>query len=834
MDNGESLSYEYASVYLLDNPYCIDATYDYYIPLPMRAEVHAGVFVTVPFGRGNRKQMAIVRSLSHCPDYKDIKSIAEICADRGELSEEMLSLCDYMKEQYLCTYGEAVRCVLPASALGKMIEYYRPTESGGPDASSGFSPADLFVYDYVRSGGGRSLEMIKAKFGAAVAEPALKKLSSKGYVAKDMVAAKKVNDAFSDHYSLAVSQDECLSILSGGGKIKLRSEKHKAILRFLMESEGDVPADKLCAECAVASTQLKALLDKGLVSVEKKRVWREAFDANEAVADEIILNDEQTAAYNTVKERIESGEASAVLLHGVTGSGKTSVIIRAIDTALDNGRGVIMLLPEIALTPQTLKIFSSRYGKRIALVHSGLSAGERYDSYMKIRSGEADLVVGTRSAIFSPVKNLGLVVIDEEHETTYKSETDPKYHARDIARWRCAKSQALLLLASATPSVESYTKAVDGKYTLVKLRERYGGAELREVVIYDMRNEPRLGNVSPVGDGLKRQLISVTEKGEQAILFLNRRGYNTSVGCKSCGENITCPRCSISMNYHTKKGDYENGFLFCHWCGYKARMPRVCPTCSSEHLVKIGYGTQRIEQEIGELLPDKKIIRMDADSTAAKNSLDALLSEFKDGGADVLLGTQMVTKGHDFPNVTLVGVLLADMSLYMDDYHANERTFSMLTQVIGRAGRSKKKGVAIIQTNNPDNDTIRLACKQDYEAFYASEIRLRKLLVFPPYCDIALMTLTCSDEKQVIIGAKRLREEIDRLSRGEFSDVEMMVFGPFESPVYKVEEKYRMRMVIKCRLNKRSRALFSTLLTDFGNNSRGKAALSIDFNPTGL
>jgi primosomal protein N' (replication factor Y) len=278
------------------------------------------------------------------------------------------------------------------------------------------------------------------------------------------------------------------------------------------------------------------------------------------------------------------------------------------------------------------------------------------------------------------------------------------------------------------------------------------------------------------------------------------------------------------MNYHTRRG-YEDGFLFCHWCGHKKIMPKACPSCSSEHLVKIGYGTQRIEEQISALLPDKKIIRMDADSTAAKNSHDAMLSDFKDGKADILLGTQMVTKGHDFPKVTLVGVLQADTSLYMDDYHASERTFSMLTQVIGRAGRSKKKGVAIIQTTNPDNDTIRLACKQDYEAFYASEIRLRKLLVFPPYCDIALLTLTCSDEKQVIIGAKRLREEIDRLSRGEFSDVEMMVFGPFESPVYKVEEKYRMRVVIKCRLNKRSRALFSTLLTDFGNNSRGKSAL---------
>jgi primosomal protein N' (replication factor Y) len=375
---------------------------------------------------------------------------------------------------------------------------------------------------------------------------------------------------------------------------------------------------------------------------------------------------------------------------------------------------------------------------------------------------------------------------------------------------------------------------MEGKYTLVKLRNRFGGALLPDVKVYDMRNELRLGNQSPIGFLLKEELKSVTERGEQAILFLNRRGYNTSVSCKTCGEMIKCPHCSISLNYHTKKGSYDKGFLFCHWCGYKTAMPEKCPSCSSEHLARIGFGTQKIEQEIGSLLPDKKVLRMDADSTSAKNSMDSLLSEFKEGKADVLLGTQMVTKGHDFPNVTLVGVLLADMSLYMDDYHANERTFSMLTQVIGRAGRSQKKGMAIIQTNNPDNDTIRLACRQDYEAFYASEIRLRKLLTFPPYCDIALLTITSADEKQAVVGAMVLRQDIEVLLGSEYRDVQMIIYGPFESPVYKVEEKYRMRLVIKCRLNRQSRELFSKLLVSFGRNSKGKTALSIDFNPTGL
>ena len=832
MSDKEIKSFEYAAVSLLDNPYCIDHVYDYFIPLEMRGDVCVGRFVTVPFGRGNRKQMAIVRSLSHCPSYNDVKPIDTVCHDRPEISEEMLSLCEYMKEQWLCTFGEAVRCVVPPSALGKMSEFYYPVASTGPNAAAGFTSADLFVFDYICATGGKTIDALKVRFGAAAAEASIEKLLAKGYIRKELSVGRTVSDAFETVCSLT-DADECRAMLDGVGKIKLRSEKHKEIIRLLLD-RGELTSKEICEATCANTTQIKVLAEKGLIILEKKRVFRGEIESKNGEKTEFKLNDEQSEAFETIKEKLDSGRPEAVLLHGVTGSGKTGVIIRAIDEALERGRGVIMLLPEIALTPQTLKIFASRYGERIALIHSGLSAGERYDAYSRIKDGKADLVLGTRSAIFAPVKNLGLIVIDEEHETTYKSDSSPKYHARDIARWRCAKGSAVMLLSSATPSIESYTKAQEGKYTLVKLRERFGGAELPEVKIYDMRNEVRSGNQSPIGCLLKEELKRVTDDGDQAILFLNRRGYNTSVSCKSCGEYISCPRCSISMNYHTKKRDYDDGFLFCHWCGYKMPLPEKCPSCSSEHLVKIGFGTQRIEREISELLPDKKVLRMDADSTSAKNSLDSLLTEFKERRADVLLGTQMVTKGHDFPDVTLVGVLLADMSLYMDDYHANERTFSMLTQVVGRAGRSKKKGMAIIQTNNPDNDTIRLACRQDYEAFYASEIRLRKLLTFPPYCDIALLTLSGGDEKQVLIGAKRLREEIDVSLGSEYSDQPMMVFGPFESPVYKVEEKYRMRVVIKCRLNKKSREMFSKLLVKFGNHAKDRCSLSIDLNPTGL
>ncbi len=832
----ENRDFEYAAVYLLDNPYSIDTQYDYFIPCDMRGEISRGSFVTVPFGRSNRRQMALVIDLVHMPSYKDSKPIESICSDRAVLSEEMIRLCEFIKDQTLCTMGEAVRCVLPASAIGKMNEYYYPLHKEPPDTLSGFTPSELFVYEYILNSGGKSLDALKTRFGASAAREACAKLLSKGYIGKEMQASRTSGEQFENYYGLAIEEIDAKEILDGRAKPKLRSGIQKAIIGALLSSGKPLSSEELMRNCSAGKTQLKALIDKGILRVEMRRVDGPSaiMRAASEKSSEIMLNSEQTRAYNELKDLIDADKPSAALLFGVTGSGKTSVIVSAIDRTLERGKGVIMLLPEIALTPQTLKIFGMRYGDRVALIHSGLSSGERYNNYMKINSGECDLVVGTRSAVFAPVHDLGLIVIDEEHESTYKSDTSPKYHARDIARFRCAYNNAVMLLSSATPSLESFSKARDGKYRLLRLKERYGGALLPDVRIYDMRNEPKRGNTSPIGRLLKEELRETMDRGEQAVLFLNRRGYNTSVNCRTCGETLICPNCSISLNYHTKKGSYDDGFLFCHFCGYKIKLPDKCPSCGGEHLQKIGFGTQRIEREISELLPDKRVLRMDADSTSAKHSMPELLTKFKNREADILLGTQMVTKGHDFPDVTLVGVLLADMSIYMDDYHANERTFSMLTQVIGRAGRSEKKGVAVIQTNNPDNDTIKLACAQDYEAFYESEIRLRKLLVFPPYCDIALINIVCADEKQAVIGAARLREEIDRYSAGEFEDVKLMVFGPFESPVYKADGKYRMRIVIKCKLNKRCREFMSRLMADFGKNNKSRAVMSVNFNPTTL
>jgi primosomal protein N' (replication factor Y) len=391
-----------------------------------------------------------------------------------------------------------------------------------------------------------------------------------------------------------------------------------------------------------------------------------------------------------------------------------------------------------------------------------------------------------------------------------------------------------MLLASATPSFESYKKAMDGKYTLVELKNRYGEATLPDTEIVDMREEIQFGNTSPLGSRLCSSLVKTKQENNQSILFINRRGYNNFISCRNCGEAIKCPECSVSMTYHTNAGSYDDGYLACHWCGKRLPVPKTCPSCGGEHLAKMGYGTQRVEQELGMLMPDARVLRMDTDTTTAKSSYDTLLGKFRRHEADVLLGTQMVTKGHDFPDVTLVGVLLADSSLYLDDYRAAERTFAMLTQVIGRAGRSKKKGTALIQTNNPDNECIRLACAQDYKAFYESEIKIRKLLVFPPFCDIALLTLTSHDEKELLKASTLLAEKISEYMKGEYSDLPLVVYGPFEAPVYKVEGKYRMRMVIKCRINKRSREMFSDVLKYFSGSGARGLSLSVDINPTNL
>lgn len=642
--------------------------------------------------------------------------------------------------------------------------------------------------------------------------------------------SEKPNIKYNKTCVLKIDGESAERLLSSSGRAGIRSLGQRAALEYLIKVKS-ADYELVREQKGVSAANVSALMEKGIIDIVSSETVRNPYSqyAKEQDKSDILLTRVQSAAYEAIEGLYLENEPKAALLYGVTGSGKTKVIMKAIDRTVADKKSVIMMVPEISLTPQTVAIFCKRYGDKVAVIHSSLSAGERLDAWRRIRRGEIDLVIGTRSAVFAPLSNLGMIVIDEEHEHTYKSESDPKYHARDVAAYRCGKNNALMLLASATPSVESFYKADCGKYTLVPMRERYGGVKLPDAVIVDMREEIRLGNTSPLSDRLLTALKATGERGEQAILFLNRRGYNSQISCKNCGDVITCPRCSVSLTYHTGGG---GGRLLCHLCGYTEPTPRRCPSCESENISFLGYGTQKVEGDLGEYLPEMKVMRMDADTTSGKLLYDRMLEDFRSQKADVLLGTQMVAKGHDFPKVTLVGVVLADTSLYVSDFRASERTFSLLTQVIGRAGRAKDGGVAVIQTYSPKNEIIKLACEQNYDKFYEGEIAIRRELSYPPFCDMVSLTVTSESESELFRASKALSDSIIKKINEEYSGLPFTVFGPFEAQVYKVNEKYRMKMVVKCRLTAKTRGLFRSLLSEFALDR--KATLAVDLNPLGI
>ncbi len=827
----------YAGVCLLDNPYHIDGIYDYEIPVDLWEEVTVGRFVTVPFGIRNQLRIGLVSEIRDTSAYKMTKFIKSLCPENIALDEEMQGLCAFLKSKTLCSTGDAVRTMVPAAAISRLCELYDLTETQIANPSDELKRAsDLFVYTYLSEHGETPRKTLREGYGPQV-ESSLRRLLAEGWIRRRVILREAKEGKTRRMWSLAVSESAAAQLADGMecNEIRLSSEGHRRILSVLLQVAAPMSSAELAAEANASPAQLKALESKGLIMCQEEQVSRNPYTDTPFVGQTPLeLNADQTAALSELVALTKTGEPRAALLHGVTGSGKTRVMTALIDELLADGRGVILLLPEIALTPQSVSIFCARYGSRVAVIHSALSTGERYDAYCRIRRGEADVVIGTRSAVFAPVNHLGAIIIDEEQEHTYKSDQNPKYHAKDIARYRCKHHHALMLLASATPSLESYKRAEEGAYSLIRLPNRCGGASLPTVIPVDMRQELQAGNRSELSRRLVEELKVTLDRGEQAILFLNRRGYHRAISCRSCGEPLSCPRCSVAMTYHTRRGDAQ-GELVCHWCGERRPLPRVCPSCQSEHLAHMGYGTQRAEEELSRLFPSARVLRMDADTTVSKTAYEQMLGAFRRHEADILLGTQMVTKGHDFPHVTLVGVLLADASLYLDDYRAAERTFSMLTQVIGRAGRGELSGRAVIQTSNPDHEIITLACRQDYPTFYAREIRLRRLLCFPPSCDIALLTVSSVLESEALIAAKKLTSELNELREGEVGQkVDMIVFGPFEAPVYRVDNRYRLRMVIKCRQTKETMSLFHALLCRFNTNCGRRVHLSIDFNPSNL
>ena len=815
-----------ARVYLLDAPYHIDKLYDYYVPDELRGMLKPGGFVAVPFGGGNRKQLAFVSELSDASDYTALKPIIAPVCGSIVLDNEMIGLCMYMKEHFLCTVGDAIKAILPSASLTKIKESYTVTEKGRA-ALDALPPASSALVRYIMARGRLNEETAIKEFGQS-ASVQLMRLTNEGCLLRQAEFSDSkgvvVETVFLSEKYADMEVDKLCSLVRGS--------KQKEALAALAIT-GSCTINELNDQYGISKSIIKPLIEKELVYTVTHDVFRDPYRSKKLPDDKIFtLSESQREAKEKIIALCDSGEPKAALLYGVTGSGKTGVIREVMDHVIENGRSVILLVPEIALTPQTIAIFRAHYGERTVVIHSGLSRGERYDAWRKIEAGEADVCIGTRSAVFAPFKNLGLIVIDEEQEHTYKSDMDPKYHARDIARYRCAKQNAVMLLASATPSVESYLKAKEGKYTLVTLPERYGRAVLPSTVITDMRKEVRNGNSSPISDELYSRLSETLNKKEQAILFINQRGYNRFLSCPLCGHVLTCNHCSVSYTYHTS--NYGKGYLYCHYCGTKELTPSKCPQCGNEVLRHIGYGTQMVQNELQKLFPQAKIMRMDADTTGTKFSYDNLLSSFREGESDILIGTQMVTKGHDFPNVTLVGVINADSSLYLNDYKANERTFGLLTQVIGRAGRADKVGCALIQTSNPDHPVLNMSSEQDYEKMYENEIALRSSLVFPPYCDMVLFTFSSQSENELMTVSGSFVQSFKRLNSEKYPDISTVVFGPMESPIYKVNGIYRMRVVIKCRFNAPTRRLVSEAYSEISKSAGKRVLVSADVNPTNL
>ena len=823
---GNPLSlYEIASVYILDAPYQIDKSYDYYIPPDLRGEICAGVFAAVPFGRGNRPMTALVTELKS--DYddtaKDLKPVRSLMSDSPVLCDEQLKLVEFLRDRTFCTTGDAVRAILPAAAFAGIEIFYTYTDNI-PEFDK-LNAAEIAVLNFIRDNGKATVSRLQ-KDVHTDADEAVITLMRKELIKRDFLFRENKSNKYLNYLTVTVDADPYIS-----GCKKLRSEKLTEILRFICEC-GRATDRYVRQELDCSLAQIKGLISKGLVDCERVDLYKNPYDfpEGESPAKRLELNEEQSAADLKMAGLLSKGEPCAVLLHGVTGSGKTSVVKSVADRALKMGRQVIILVPEIALTPQTLSVFGAYYGDNIAVMHSSLSAGERYDAYRRMQEGLVNVCIGTRSAIFAPFKNLGLIVIDEEQEHTYKSENNPKYSALDVARFRCGYHSSMLLLASATPSVNSYYNAESGRYTLIELNNRYGNATLPEAVIVDMREEYSRGSLTAIGTRLRDGIQASLDRGEQAVVFLNRRGYSSYASCPQCGETITCPHCSVSLTRH----NYRSGAkLVCHYCGYSAYVPDKCPNCGGDHIRFMGYGTQKVEEELETLFPGKKIVRMDADTTGTKASYEEMLTSFREGEGDILLGTQMVTKGHDFPNVTLSGVLLADMSLYLDDFRAGERTFSLITQVVGRAGRGDKAGRAVIQTFNPEHPTLKLAAEQDYKSFYKNEIALRKALVFPPFCDIFLITVTGTSEQECIKTSHGFLERLKQILK-ENPSVRLQIFGPFEAPVYKINEKFRWRFVIKGVNNKPTRAMFSYLIGEMLSQKGMKCSVSIDINPNNL
>ena len=798
-------------------PYSIDKPYDYLVPEPLLEAAVPGVRVTVPFGRGNRTSEGIILARVQGEKVQGLKPLDSVLDSGPVLDGDGIALALWMRQRYFCTMFEAVKTILPTGLWYRLREVWHLAEGVDREAAAALCGnirrAGAVLDVLWASGGSAGLEALRDACGQE-AESTLRAMEKTGTVRCETEAARKIGDKTRRMVSLAVSAEDALAMTEA----KRRSAPARYEVVRLLAATGRASAADVCYFTGASTRTLKAMEKAGLLAFSEEEELRVPQATEVEPGAPIVLNGEQQAAYDGILSLMDSGKPEAALLHGVTGSGKTQVYLRLVQEALDRGKTAMVLVPEIILTPQMMRKFSSYFGSKVCMLHSSLRMTERYDQWKRIRRGEVQVVLGTRSAVFSPLKNLGLLILDEEQEGSYQSENPPRYHTRDVAKFLCAREKAVLLLGSATPTVESAWAAEEGTYHLFQLRRRYNAHALPQVRIADLRQEIRAGNPGLISAPLRQELEENLRRGEQSILFLNRRGSSRMLLCGECGHVPECPRCSVALTYHS-----ANGRLMCHYCGHSERALEACPVCGGI-MKHVGTGTQKVEEELRELFPEAGILRMDADT--ASGGHEAILSRFEKERIPILLGTQMVAKGLDFENVTLVGVLSADLSLYVDNYRAAERTFNLLTQVVGRAGRGGKQGRAIIQTYTPGNDVIRCAAEQNYDSFYQNEVRMRRLRRCPPFADLFVFTVSGTEEGSVLRAAAGARERLRQVFPGE------EVLGPAPAPVLKLNNRFRYRLLLVGKNDKATRDRISWLLKEFANDRANRGLnIFVDCNP---
>ena len=779
--------------------------FDYKIPTRLQHVLKQGMRVIVPFGP--RKVQGFVIDIVSESEFPKLREIIEPMDIQPILNKELLQLSDWLTEQTLCYKISAFQVMLPPALKAKYEKKIRIKDRQmlhalPPSLQHYFAKQDTINWEDVLKSGELS------HFQKQVEDGILEVL----YIVKERVKKKQIK-------IIAPSID----MLEKKAELSKRNTKQIMVIDYFISNPKPIERQKILSLLGISSSVIKSLVDKGILYESMQEVYRDPYqDRIFEHTEPLQLTEEQSVAIKPILQTIEEKRHDVFLLYGITGSGKTEVYMQSIQKVLEEGREGIVLVPEISLTPQMVNRFKGRFGDEVAVLHSGLSIGEKYDEWRKIQRKEVRVAVGARSAIFAPFENLGIIIIDEEHETSYKQEDNPRYHARDVAIERARTHNCSVILGSATPSLETFARAKKGVYQLLTLSKRMNDQSLPTVDIVDMREELREGNRTMFSRVLYDKLQDRLMKKEQTVLFLNKRGHSSFVMCRDCGYVIQCPNCDISLTYHRYQQQMK-----CHYCGYEAVVPTICPECTSEHIRYFGTGTQKVEEELGKIFPEARVIRMDVDTTSRKGSHEKLLTAFEEGKADILLGTQMIAKGLDFPNITLVGVLSADTMLHLPDFRSSEKTFQLLTQVSGRAGRHELAGEVVIQTYSPEHYSIELASQQDFDQFYQKEMMIRKIHRYPPFYYLALITVSHEELMKVVDVTEKISVTLSsRLSKGAH------ILGPVACPIPRINNKYRYQCIVKYKKEPKLTQTLKMILDHYQQDiHRTGLQISIDKNP---